>query len=478
MFLKLKRNFKPIAHEDYYELVDNNTVNEYSLNEEQYQIILLLDGTKTEKQILAQYDQKSQPVVIKFFKKMKAIGALEDLISSDKRVILRNIVSPYLEAVLWDITSFCNLQCPHCYVSDYYCEQKGKDLSTKEIFQVIDEMDLMNVRDVSITGGEPLVRKDINKIITKISKSNIRFASLFTNGFAVTQKFVDFLAPQVGQEFRVRHSLDGSSPESNACLRGKQINSYLLFEKMVNSIKMFVDAGIFVSVGTGIHCDNVHELVQMYSFMKDLGVAQWRLAIPKPMGRFKSNSKNLSAESKDIFKELEKLIDIHLSEVKIKQGKLIAPISIEIEQVFRTELLVKTMNTFCKNDIACFYHKNRCSIKANGDIIPCGYFDGVIAGNVKKDSLQKSWESSTMQDIKQLKVDAIEECRDCELLSLCGTGCRAMIFRETGLFTKKDTAACDRITFFKSVIIPLFNKHGFVLNLSNGCAEFSKFKNI
>ncbi len=473
MFLRLKNHFRPIAHDDYFELFDNRTVNEYQLDKDQYQFLLFLDGTKTEQAILAVYDEGSQSVIKEFLQELERLGALEKLSSYQIRLFPTNYPEPYLEAVLWDITSCCNLECTHCYVSGYFSGLKGEDFSTDEIYRIIDETASMNVRDISLTGGEPLMRKDIRDVIKRIVDSNIRFASLFTNGIATSQDLVDFLKAVVSNKFRIRHSLDGMTPESNAVLRGDKMNPDQLFQRMIKSIKMFVDAGMFVSVGTGIHRFNVYDIPKMYSFMKDLGVKQWRMAVPKPMGRFQTTQNTIGANWDDILEAYRQLIDLHLREVRIVNGEIIAPINIEIEQVFRTELVAKTMNTFQKDDIACFYHKNRCSLKANGDVVPCGYYDDVIAGNVRNSGLKQAWESRKMQRIKHLCISEITECQDCSLLSQCGTGCRAVAKKTKGSVTAKDPYACHQAPFLKEIVLSLFQKHGFTLSMSEKCFEFS-----
>jgi sulfatase maturation enzyme AslB (radical SAM superfamily) len=165
MFLKLKDNFRPIAHDDYFELFDNTTITEYRLDEQQYDLLLSINGTKSQEEILSDYDETSKPIVKTFLVELESIGALKKLEKTHPRNFPLNQPTPYLEAILWDITSLCNLECAHCYVSEYYNEARGSDLSTDEVYAVIDEMESMNVRDVSLTGGEPFMRKDIQKII-------------------------------------------------------------------------------------------------------------------------------------------------------------------------------------------------------------------------------------------------------------------------------------------------------------------------
>jgi len=474
--LRLKDRFRPIFHDRFWKLLDNYTALEYLLDKQRYELILNLDGTKTLDDILKIFNKSSWLTINKFINKLKDIQALEELTVPHKRYFADNYPHPYLESVLWDITSFCNLNCAHCYVSEFSHQAKGKDLTTQETYSVIEEMKSMNVEDVSLTGGEPLMKKDLREIISAILKSGGRLSAIFTNGISVTQDFINFLkktVPYQKNKFCIRISLDGATPKSNTILRGTKIGSAKLFRKTIETIKKFVNAGFFVSIGTCVHRFNVHEILEMYSLMKKLNVSKWRLAVPKPVGRFLQNSNSVAANWFDVLEAYRKLIDIHLKEVKIINDERVLPLHIGIEEVFHTELLIRTLNVFQKNDLACFYHKNHCSIKANGDVVPCGYLDDIVSGNVKNEGLKKSWESKTMQGIKNIRISEVKDCCNCEFLHYCGTGCRAIARQIKGSLFAKDPYACQQVPFFKQVVMQMMKKYKLSPTISRKCREFS-----
>jgi|GEM_PF-1360597 len=477
IFLRLGDRFRPIAHDNYFKLLDNYTAAEYLLNKKQYKLILnSLDGTKTTDGILKEFNKSDRLGVQKCIKELEKIQAIENSSKSRKRFFVKDYPVPYLESVLWDITSLCNLGCAHCYVGEYLHQAKGNDLTTNEAYSLIREMASMNIQEVSLTGGEPLIRKDLKDIIYAIISNGVRLSAIFTNGILVNKDFVDFLErniPYPRNKFCIRISLDGMTPESNAALRGNKDNSVWIFNKMTESIRRFADAGYFVSVGTCVHRFNVHEIPEMYSFVKDLGVSKWRLAVPKPVGNFLKNRDNIMADWKDILRAYRQLIDLHLREVKIIDDERISPLRIGIEDVFHTEFLTRTLNAFQRQDLVCFYHKNHCSIKANGDVVPCGYFDDIIAGNVRRGGLRSAWESKTMQKIKHIKVSEVKECRGCKLLHYCGTGCRAVAKQINGSILSKDPYACQQIPFFKRIVTHLMGKYKRKCEISEKCYEFS-----
>lgn len=73
---------------------------------------------------------------------------------------MKNPNNPYTPSLIsWNLTKKCNLRCPHCYL------EAGKkaeyELSTEECFALVDEMKQLGTEMLILTGGEPLLRKDI-----------------------------------------------------------------------------------------------------------------------------------------------------------------------------------------------------------------------------------------------------------------------------------------------------------------------------
>ncbi|HZR45239.1 MAG TPA: radical SAM protein, partial [Candidatus Manganitrophaceae bacterium] len=65
-------------------------------------------------------------------------------------------------SVSWNLTQRCNLFCTHCYMSAFPHADISHDFTTDECFKVIDDMAKINpALFLILTGGEPLVRKDI-----------------------------------------------------------------------------------------------------------------------------------------------------------------------------------------------------------------------------------------------------------------------------------------------------------------------------
>lgn len=96
-------------------------------------------------------------------------------------------------AVRFQLTNRCTLQCKYCNI----WHTETKELSTKEIFRIIHELSKLGTKRISFSGGEPLLREDIDEIITFCNKQGI-YPEMNSNGTLVPKKIdtvkkLDFL---------------------------------------------------------------------------------------------------------------------------------------------------------------------------------------------------------------------------------------------------------------------------------------------
>ncbi len=110
------------------------------------------------------------------------------------------------------LTNKCNLKCTYCY-EEYY-DRNHKEFSTEEVFQLIDDLYRLGSRYISLNGGEPLLRKDINEIVDKVIEKNM-ICHISTNGL-LAGKNLDVLK----KVDSIAISIDGDK-DSNDKTRGK-----------------------------------------------------------------------------------------------------------------------------------------------------------------------------------------------------------------------------------------------------------------
>jgi len=122
--------------------------------------------------------------------------------------------------VVWNSTARCNLRCLHCYYGAEYCASPGAPpggLSTEQALAFVDSLADFRVPVLLISGGEPLLRPDLDRIIQRATSRGIR-VTLSTNGTLITpEKAASLKASGVSY---VGISLDGLE-EVNDRFRGR-----------------------------------------------------------------------------------------------------------------------------------------------------------------------------------------------------------------------------------------------------------------
>lgn len=125
-------------------------------------------------------------ILYKKLKESKLEKLFTNLVDIEYYVELTKIEENKLNIVYIAITNRCNLNCIHCTAKSNINEIDT--LSLKEIYAIIDQICDVNPRIINITGGEPLIRKDILQILNYIRNKYSGYIVLSTNGILITNK--------------------------------------------------------------------------------------------------------------------------------------------------------------------------------------------------------------------------------------------------------------------------------------------------
>ncbi|MBF0414768.1 MAG: GTP 3',8-cyclase MoaA [Magnetococcales bacterium] len=166
------------------------------------------------------------------------------------------------------VTDRCNLKCFYCRVGDDRMVVESQELLTfEELTRVIRIFSELGIEKIRITGGEPLLRKNVITLIRDLAKlPGMSEVSLSTNAMLL-ERFAHDLA-HAGLR-RVNISLDSLKPETFARItRGGQVDGVL------RGIKAAVAAGLHpvkvnMVVMRGVNDD---EILDMVAFAKDHGL--------------------------------------------------------------------------------------------------------------------------------------------------------------------------------------------------------------
>lgn len=306
-----------------------------------------------------------------------------------KEIELESIARKHLLAVTWEITSKCNAKCVFCY-SKKYRNNKEDSLFWEKIQQIAVEMKNLGVWSIQITGGEPLMRKDIFEIL-KLFK-DLRFrVHLTTNGMLLTPFAIKKLASLRIDEITVSvHTLREKVFEK---LWG--VKKYFLKKQIENILRM-KEAGINVNISVVITKYNINEYLPMEFFWKDKGIlnVKWNIVTPGIEDKETLNLTPGVEQLESFYRNLYKNKKINYRIIKFNDSKKIT--------------------------YRCNAGINHLSIDWNGNVYPCTILTRYKVGNIFKDSLKRIWENSKhLQELRKIKDKDYKYCMECSAKDFC-----------------------------------------------------------
>lgn len=176
------------------------------------------------------------------------------------------------------LTNDCNLRCSHCYVSsgDYV---PPREMSTEEIYALVDQARELGVGRFLVTGGEPFMVRDIFEIIRYITDESDLV--VLTNGLFFSDKYLRRLAASTGRgRLSFQISIDGPTAALHDAIRGKGT-----FDKTVRAIRRAVDAGLELSISTAVSQRTLDYMTDTTRLVASLGVPSHHILWMQEWGR-------------------------------------------------------------------------------------------------------------------------------------------------------------------------------------------------
>lgn len=161
----------------------------------------------------------------------------------------------------WMLTRRCNYRCRGCNV---WTDQEDTELSAEEVKRGLDILQDLGVLEIVFSGGNPLIREDIGKILDYASENFI--TTVYDNGSMASEKMeslrkADFVAI----------SIDTLDEEKNDYLKGVPG----AWQKAMHAIEALKREGIHVGVSPTISQLNLYEIVDFTEYFTDRGVPVW-----------------------------------------------------------------------------------------------------------------------------------------------------------------------------------------------------------
>lgn len=357
--------------------------------------------------------------------------------------------------IVWNLTYQCNLKCKHCYEN---AGQRRPELTPDEAEQVLDILSKMSgigLPALSLSGGEPLARKDFFDLAA-YAKKQVGYVSIASNGTLITQDNAKRIK-DAGVDY-VEISIDGATPTVHDEFRGMPGS----FERAIEGVKNSLDAGIDTCIATVLHENNVAELDKLLKLSKQLDVRFMHFNYI-PTGRARAHVElDLTPDQRyHVLEALAKeIVELYLRK-KEEEGKY-GQSDLKVDKFFSTcpqyasvtkdlsqrhgEKFMVEAHYAAKKGVenvanflgGCGAGRLYCCLEPNGDIKPCVFFqtgEDTVLGNILKDNFQEIWDNHPLlwklrirENLQDYIVNGkITGCGRCPDKYICG-GCRARAY--------------------------------------------------
>lgn len=167
----------------------------------------------------------------------------------------------------FEITPYCNLQCPMCYVrlDPATAIKQGKLLSGQQWLEIGRQAKEMGMLFVTLTGGEPFLHPDFWEIYNGLTEMGM-LVDIYSNGCLINEEIVEKL--KANPPLNMKISIYGASDETYESMCGYKNG----FTKLKRALGLLKEAGIPFYCTTMLVNENKHDLAAIYAFARELKI--------------------------------------------------------------------------------------------------------------------------------------------------------------------------------------------------------------
>lgn len=356
----------------------------------------------------------------------------------DKRMVVADFnQAPF--TIAWEVTRACAYACVHCR-ADAIPLRDPNELTTDEAFQLIDQLTEFGSPILIFTGGDPMMRPDLFKIITYATEKGLR-CSLTPTATALPTLDRLLQAKESGIR-RIALSLDAPGPEVHDKFRNVEGS----WQRTMDILHRAKEAGLSVQVNTTVTKFNVDLLPEMVPFIEEVGAVQWSVFFMVPTGRAQAKYMISAERHEEVFNWLYDLSKIAPFDIKGTAAPMYRRVAIERK---RAEVGKDEKVTFQGAGFQYTDGLNRPRKGVNdgngflfishiGEIQPSGFLP-LTAGYVREDDVVDVYRNHPIFTDLRDPSKLIGKCGICEYIDVCG-GQRGRAYGLTGNYLESDPA--------------------------------------
>jgi heme d1 biosynthesis protein len=330
--------------------------------------------------------------------------------------------------VIWNLIRRCNLTCKHCYSisADY---NFPNELSTSEVYEVIDDLKAFGVPVLILSGGEPLLRPDIYDISTYAKEKGF-YVGLSTNGTLINDENISRIA-EMNYDY-VGISLDGLK-ETHDKFRRKQG----AFEASLHAARLCRDANLKIGLRFTLTQDNAEDFPAILKLIHDEKIDKFYLSHLNYSGRGNRNRKD-DATFQMTRNALDLLFDACWQDIQAGNKTEYVTGNNDADGVYLLHWVEKNHPDMAEHLKAKLQQwggnssgVNVANIDNLGNVHPDTYWWHYSLGNVKQRPFSEIWMDTSdpiMKELKSKPRNISGRCHHCSFFDICGgnTRIRAM----------------------------------------------------
>lgn len=301
-------------------------------------------------------------------------------------------ISPneFLRSIHIEIADACNERCIHCYIPN---ERKNNVIDSALFYRIIEEGRKMNIIHVTLSGGEPLLHKDILGFLKRCRKLDLSVnilskLTLLTDDIISEMKKNSLLSVQVSL-----YSMDAIVHDSITKLNGS-------FEKTKNGILRLCDEGIPVQIS----CPVIKQNKDSYIDVLHWGWAHNIAVATEPVIFAAYDHSGCNLENRLSIEEVDDVLTVQMQEGYA-------------ESIRKT---AKDKEKLTENDPICSVCRYSFCVMASGKVFPCAGWQNNVIGDLNRQTVQEVWETSDkIKELRQIKWSRFSQCVDCKDRGYC-----------------------------------------------------------
>lgn len=323
-----------------------------------------------------------------------------------------------------EITNQCNLRCPHCASTSG--KARENELSFEEIDRLLRDIKALGGEEITIIGGEALMREDWVDICRRVSELGMRLI-LISNGIPMT---FDETLSQLGKlrPHLIGISVDGATRESYKRFRGVD-----RFDHVIAILRQLREDGhAHVNAITTFTKANLREFDRFADIFDGTGIT-WQVQLANKGGERFDTAQFITLDDYAYF--VERMTDTYRRRPTLRLRHM---------DDFGYYPVDPTLKFLHQTWHGCIAGRQLIGVRSNGDVMGClSLGDGFEEANIREVPLQEIWQSGRYFGRFRNKVRHLTgTCKTCAFAEECRAGCTGIAVSATG--TIGDNPYCIR----------------------------------